>query len=133
MGRLVVIPALPAVRQADGRVVLTRKFIEGMTSYAEAWDDRVIAVMDEIREPTENLDNVAVDPAALPFGVEVLPFEPSAVAARVARAGVVLGGCHYRLHGFTAKCREMGVPCVHNTEYSLRTRLQIVFCSGEGR
>src|SRR6267143_524664 len=133
MARLVVISALPAVRQGDGRVVLTRKFIEGMTSYAEAWDDRVIAVMNEVPEPTQNLDNVAVDPAALPFGVEVLPFELTAVAARVAGAGVVLGGCHHRLHGFTAKCRKMGVPCVHNAEYSVRTRLQIVFCSGEGR
>jgi len=45
MAKLVVISALPAVRQGDGRVVLTRKFIEGMTSYAEAWDDRVIAVI----------------------------------------------------------------------------------------
>src|SRR5687768_3182669 len=123
MRKLAVIPGLPALRLADGRVLLTRKFIEGMNLYADAWDGRVVALMREAREPAQELDSVAADPAALRFGVEIVPFQADAVAARVADAAVVLGGCHDLLHGFTARCRAMGVPCVHNTEQSLRTRV----------
>jgi glycosyltransferase involved in cell wall biosynthesis len=126
LGTLVVLPALSVVSSPSGRFVVTRKFIEGMTSYAERWDGPVVTVMNPTAASTNNLDNVEVDPKDLPFGLHAVAFGSKALWERVRGAAVVLGGPHYQLRGMSRRLRSMrtvSVPCV---EYTLRTRLDVV-------
>ncbi|HEY2899547.1 MAG TPA: glycosyltransferase [Polyangia bacterium] len=127
---LVVVPALAAVERSDGQVLITKKFVEGMTFYAEAWDGPVTALMAVVEKPTDNLDGVAVDPASLPFKLTLMrTIDPASVTKHLAGAGVVLGGPFWWLRDLSALCAEVNVPSVYNTEYSLTTRLQIVFAN----
>lgn len=123
---LVVLPSLKAVALDDGRVVLTEKFLEGMRQYAERWDGPIAAVIEPVATASNNLDNVIVPKAALPFELAVSAFDDPRLPGMLSQAAVVLGGTDYRLNHMAAWCRKAGAAYVVNTEYSLTTRLQIV-------
>lgn len=124
--RLVVLPSLQAVVEADGRVVVTQKFVEGMREYAKQWHGPVTAVVEQTTERSNNLDNMTVVPAALEFGLEVMSFRDPRLAQLVAGAAIVLGGTDYRQNHLAALCRAYGTPWVVATEYTLTTRKQII-------
>jgi glycosyltransferase involved in cell wall biosynthesis len=122
---LLLIPTLPAVQPPRGGVILTRKFLEGCEAFRAAWDGPMELLLRPTDQPTDNLDNVEVQPGDLPFGLRVLALDDPAVKPLLAQAGVVLGGlCHEQSHlaGWSA---EAGTPFAYTTEYTLRTRLQI--------
>jgi glycosyltransferase involved in cell wall biosynthesis len=123
---LLVLPSLKAPMLDDGRIVLTQKFLDGMTEYVRSWDGVVAAIVEPAETASNNLDNVAVAAAALPFVLDVLPFDDERMFGRLAEANVVLGGADYRQNHLAAWCRRVGTPYVMNTEYTLTTRLQII-------
>ena len=123
--RLIVLPSLRAPLLPDGRVIVTRKFLEGMAEYAAHWDGPVQAVLEPCAAATDNLDNVTVVPAELPFDLHVLAFDDERIAERIAAAAVVLGGADHRQNHLAGLCRKLGTAYVVNTEYSLQTRKQI--------
>lgn len=124
-GPLVVLPALPAGLDEQGRPVVTRKMIEGAEAYARAWPGRVVVVLEPALAASSNLDNVVVDRSSLAFELHVLPFTDAKVRALVEGAAVVLSTAHVRQDHVIGWCRAAGVPIVLNTELSLRTRWQI--------
>jgi glycosyltransferase involved in cell wall biosynthesis len=107
-------------------VVLTRKFVTGMQEYAKLWGGPLLAVMEPTSQPSSSLDNVEVDPAELDFAVEVLPYDSPELAQRLTGAAVILGGVSFRQNHLAELGRAIGVPVVFGTEYTLRTRLQII-------
>lgn len=126
MTTLVVLPSLAAVRTPNG-VLVTRKFVEGMHSYCERWPGKVKTVMNVADSATNNLDNIEVRPGTLPFDIEVVSFQDRAAVLRaVSDAGIVLSTPHHHLHGLSRDLRQRGIVSVMCTEYSLRTRLDIV-------
>jgi glycosyltransferase involved in cell wall biosynthesis len=133
---LLLIGSIPAVPLGEDRVVLTAKFVEGMEEYAKHWGGPVRALLPLALEPTDNLDNIEVRPSTLPFALEAIRFATpegrARVRERIREAGVVFGGPNYELRGLSCWCAAAGVPCVYNTEYSLRTRLQIARAEATG-
>ena len=119
-----LLPMLPVVAQADGKLMLTRKFVDGLLEYAACWDGRLRVLMEPVDQPTDNLDNEAFDPRELPFDVVVTRFDSAALPELLAGASVVLGGlCHQQLR-LAGIGRSLGIPIVYTSEYSLRTRHQ---------
>jgi len=125
-GLLAVLPNLRAPVRPAGRVVLTRKFISGMQAYATLWSGPVVAIMEPSAAPSENLDNVEVEIAKLPFGVEVVRYDSPALREHLRRASVILGGVSSQQNHLPDVGRAFGVPVVFGAEYSLLTRIQIV-------
>jgi len=123
LGTLVILPGLGAARARGGRLVLTRKFLTGMQAYAERWRGRVSTLMHIVDEPSNNLDNVEVDPEALPFSVEPLRYGSKQMWERLRGAAVVLGGPDHRLYGLSRRLRALRVRSVYCTEYTLGTRI----------
>jgi colanic acid/amylovoran biosynthesis glycosyltransferase len=123
--QLLVLPSLEGVRKNDGRIVVTQKFIDGMAEYARLWDGPVKAILEPAKGTTNNLDNKAVVPASLPFGLELMSFRDRRMQAELAASAVVLGGTHYRQNHLAAACRKAKTKFVVNTEYTLATREQI--------
>ncbi len=117
---------LPVIVKEDGSFVITRKFLEGMERYAEGWPGPVIAVMHPTRHETSNLDHVTVRPGDLRFGIQALPFDSAPLRTLLAGCGFVHWGPHHLLHDLAGVLEQAGVPSVYFTEYSLRTRCQIV-------
>lgn len=128
MGRdkLLVLPSLKAATLGDGRVVVTEKFLDGMQEYVKRWDGPVATILEPANDVSNNLDNMPVSPASLPFELEVFSFDDSRMLGRLAEAGVVLGGSDHRQNHLAEWSRQVGTPYVVNTEYTLATRKQIV-------
>jgi glycosyltransferase involved in cell wall biosynthesis len=128
---LAVITSLGGRKTTSGRYQLTQKFLEGMQAYAKAWDGDVCAYLHPKAVDQGNLDDVEVAPGDVDFGIRVLRFDDPTFYPELEGRGVVLG-MHYLLPDLASRCLELGVPCVYNPEYTLRTRLQILRTDREG-
>lgn len=124
---LVVMPSLDIGLSADGRLRLTRKFISGMQMYVDCWNGpvEVLAQRSEA-DHSGNLDDVWVQPGALPFRVTVADFDSEEARSALRRAAVVQGGADHRLNHMPALCAAMGVRYVFVAENTLQTRWQII-------
>lgn len=124
---LVVAPSLGAGVSHLGFIRLTGKFISGMQSYVDQWDGPVTVLIEpNVDDRSENLDDVWLHTDELPFQVVVAKHDSDLAKKTMLSAGVVMGGPHHRMHHAAKTCADAGVPFVMVTEYSLKTRLQIV-------
>jgi colanic acid/amylovoran biosynthesis glycosyltransferase len=124
-GALIVLANLRATPRAGGRVVLTRKFMIGMEEYASLWGGPVETVMEPDPVLSPNLDNVEVDESSLGFRVHVLPFDSPKLREVLRGSAVILAGISDQLTHLAALGRELGIPVVFGSEYTLRTRIQV--------
>ena len=124
-GALVLLPSLRATVVGE-RVELTGKFSSGVQAYVDAWDGPVRVLMEPTPQTSVNLDNETVDPTLLPFTLEVIDYDDAALDTFLRDAAVVHGALGYRQNHLPGRCAAMGVPFVTSSEYTLKTRLQIV-------
>lgn len=126
-GELIVLPSLRGWVFPNGRVRITGKFADGMRHYAAKWPGRVVAVLHpDDQDASGNLDDVSVSPAELPFGLEVIPYTSEDLLYRLRQAHVVQGGPDYLLNDVPEFCAREGIPYVFVSEYTLRTRWEII-------
>ncbi len=124
---LLILAALPTRIRADGALRLTRKFLAGVQLMQPHWPGEIRVLMPpDTRLDSGNLDDLWLHPSALPFRVEVAPLGSAAMYAAIAQAQVVQGGPLYQLNQVAAFCQARGIAYVFVSEYSLRTRCQIV-------
>ncbi len=123
---LAVLPNLRATVRKDGRIVLTEKFLSGMDSYLEYWDGPVVVMIEPDSRESDNLDNVTVERRGLPFGIDVGSFDAPELRTKLASCAVAQGGISYRQNHLAQLCSEIDVPWVYGTEYTLKTRMQII-------
>lgn len=130
LGTLLILPGLPAVRTKRGGLIITRKFVDGMRSYAERWPGRVATLLNETTQVSNNLDNIEVMPGEpLPFEIDTVKFGSTGMYRRIDQLGdvsCVLGGPHHQLHGLPRELRARGIISVLCSEYSLKTRLDVM-------
>ncbi|MEM9067909.1 MAG: glycosyltransferase [Myxococcota bacterium] len=125
MRPLVLLPALQATQEGS-RIGITAKFQTGVEAYIAAWDGPVKVLMERRPSESENLDNVLVDPARLDFELAVVDYGDADLERHFSDAAVVHGSLGYRQNGLPERCASIGVPFVTSSEYTLRTRRQIV-------
>jgi colanic acid/amylovoran biosynthesis glycosyltransferase len=121
---LVVVSPLKGFRDAFGALTFTRKFIEGMQLYREYWDGPITLLCEPSDTPSNNLDNVAIESVA--FAIKCAPMTADFLRASIPGRSVVLSSVGEQFNHVSSVCREKGVPCVYISEYTLKTRLQIV-------
>jgi glycosyltransferase involved in cell wall biosynthesis len=109
----------------NGGVVISKRFVTGMQKYVEYWDGPVSAFMESSDVPTSIFDETEVDPANLPFKLELVSFADPKLGRLLAGQGLVLATVYCRQNHIAALCRSARVPCVYVAEFSLKTRLQI--------
>lgn len=124
MKPLILLPALHGERRDDGAIGVTGKFLSGVEAYARAWDGPVKVWMEARTGSSGNLDDVAVRPGDQSFELAVVDYGD--LPAEVSAAGVVLGSLGHRQNALPSLLAKRGVPFVTTSEYSLRTRWQIV-------
>lgn len=124
---LVVLPSLGAQRSSDGSIRLTGKFVSGLEMTADHWDGPVeVLIQEDDAAHSGNLDDVWVRQEDLPFQVTIAGFQSAEARAVIARAAVVQGGADHNLNHMPAWCAELGARYVMVSEYTLRTRWQII-------
>jgi colanic acid/amylovoran biosynthesis glycosyltransferase len=132
VGVLYELSPVPAVRVAPDTFLLTRKLRQGLDRYAELWPGPVTAVLPPTDVPPPNLDPVEARRQDLRFGLKVLSYDAPELRSLVRGAGLVHWNPHHQLHDLGDVLSEAGVPNVYVTEYSLRTRRQIIDAARPG-
>lgn len=123
---LVLLPSLRASPGRDGRIVMTRKFLNGVAAYAQAWPGPVHVLAELSDYATDDLDHVEIDPRAPDAVVSARPTDPAELAERLRHAAAVLGFLSPYQLDIAQRCQSMGVPLIFTSEYSPRTEKQIV-------
>ena len=123
---LIVVSPLKAVRRPNKKLLLTQKFVDGMALYRELWKGPVTLVCGPTDEAGNNLDNVEVDIETAPFRAVCQDYSRAKFASLLRKKAIVLAAVGERRNGISRICKRTHVPCVYITEFSLRTRLDII-------
>ncbi len=122
---LYLVPAL-AARECGEAFELTKKFVDGANEYVKRWHGPVVVLVSRAQSASSNLDTMLVKPSDVPFGLEWRPESDAELTQRIAHAQLVLGTLVHRNTGLVQLGRQVNVPVVYITEYSVETRCQIV-------
>jgi colanic acid/amylovoran biosynthesis glycosyltransferase len=123
---LIVMSPLKSVRRPNGKLLLTRKFVDGMALYRELWKGPVTLLCEPSEIESDNLDNIEISVEHAPFRTVCESFSDIGLSKLLSGPSIVLAS-EGKQHNFvSAVCRRVNVPSVYVTEYSLKTRLQIL-------
>lgn len=123
---LVLLPSLLACKHDDGRYYLTQKFIEGVYQFQKYWPGQVLVLMESSPEPDVNLDSVPLD-TLTDVNIKLCKYSDlKGHLEALPRPAVALSSTVCQQNAVSSICRDTGVLCVPTTEYSLKTRHQIV-------
>jgi len=123
---LSVLPSLKTKRISEGQIVLTQKFIDGMLEYQNYWHDKIKVFIEEDSTITDDLDNIIIDINQLPFEIKIVDFNKIQENREFQDSSIVLATIGYKQYHVAQVCKTYQIPCIYTTEYSLKTRLQIV-------
>jgi len=126
---LVLLSPLKIREKSNGYLVLTRKFIDGVMKYVEYWPGQVVILAERTQRQNDSLDDVAVKPSELPFRVGLVKWSDPNIGEHLKNSRVVLCALDdWQQVSIPSKCVAIGVPVVCVTEYTYKTRRQII-CS----
>jgi glycosyltransferase involved in cell wall biosynthesis len=123
---LVLLMSLSASRGPRGGLVVTQKYLNGAAEYARRWPGRVTSLARPSQTLTTDMDHVEVLPGELTTGLELRPDSSQTLRERLQSAAAVLAFLSPQEAPTAQLCREIGVPHVFYSEYSLNTELQII-------
>lgn len=133
IGELIVLPAIRAARRPNGALVLTQKYLEGVSEFARTWPGPVTSLPELSDQISTDFDHVEVTPEASDTGLEIRPDSLDALMARLDKAAAVLGFLGHRDAPLAAQCRQRGLPLVYVSEYSLETEKQMMWAGTRSR
>lgn len=123
---LTILQPLPAKRLPNGQALLTRKLIEAIEKFQSFWPGSITVLMEETHQETDNLDKKIFNLNELPFKLELVSFNTITADQLRNQTSLVLAMVGYRQNHISKVCREAGIPCIYISEYTLKTRKQIV-------
>ncbi len=123
---LTIVPSLAAKKLPNGQVLITQKFLDGILKYQSLWPGSVTVLMEENPQEDGNLDKTTVRLDELPLKLEIVSLDAGSIAKRLNQASVVLASLEYRQNHISKICQSVSTPCIYVSEYSLKTRKQIV-------
>jgi colanic acid/amylovoran biosynthesis glycosyltransferase len=128
--RLVICTAMTVMPgRRDGSFILTRKFLDGVLEYVKHWPGSVAVWVARATRPDTNLDHVEVHPSELPFNlrwIDGAEEDEQRFLPAIQSADLVLAALVDRHVCLSKLCHLHGVPLVYVTEYSVKTRRQII-------
>lgn len=119
---LLILPPLRAKHSAAGRVILPRKFLDGVSEYAKLWQGRVAVAMTASEATDWSLDMVEANPLDLPFEIRPLPPTPAAQRDLIHSARLVFATLVPRHVAVAALCAEERVPVAYDADMPLAAR-----------
>ncbi|AFZ06668.1 glycosyl transferase group 1 [Oscillatoria nigro-viridis PCC 7112] len=124
---LTILQPLKAKLLPNGEVLLTRKLIEAVVELAKYWSGSITVMMEGTQEDNEQMDSRIFKLDELPFKLEVVSFDRITPALlHQHQSSLVLAAPEHRQNHISQVCKIAGVPCIYVSEYSLKTRKQIV-------
>lgn len=126
-GNLIILQPLKVKLLPNAEVLLTRKLIEAVVELAKYWSGAITVMMEETQEASDQMDAKKFKLDELPFKVEIISFDEITPALlHQHQSALVVAVPEYRQNHISKVCQLAGVPCIYVSEYSLKTRKQIV-------
>lgn len=123
---LLVLPSVTMRRSPDGRVILTRKFLDGICEYARLWPGRVLLAIETSGAADSNIDHIAVNPGDLPFEIREQLASDAALRDLARTAKLVFAALVPRHVQIANLCASENVPLVYDADMPLSVREGIV-------
>ncbi|MEO8893608.1 MAG: glycosyltransferase [Coleofasciculaceae cyanobacterium] len=123
---LIIVQALPAKKMPNGEVLLTRKLMEATIKFGELWPGSITVLMEETEEESSQIDPQKFKLRELPFKLEIGSFDKLNPDKLRKKNSLVLATLGYRQNHISQICKEANIPCIYISEYTLKTRRQIV-------
>jgi colanic acid/amylovoran biosynthesis glycosyltransferase len=126
-GNLTILQPLQAKLLPNNEVLLTRKLIDAVKELAKYWSGSISVMMEETQQANDQLDSKKYNIDDLPFKLEVISFDritPELLYRH--QSSLVLAVPEYKQNHISEVCQLAGIPCIYVSEYSLKTRKQIV-------
>lgn len=127
--KLVLLPGLKAKKISADRIVITKKFLEGVNEYQKYWEEEIQIIFEEDISVSNNLDNITVNIHQLPFQICILNYDSEEFLAALGSGSVVLASVSNKQNKISYYCQQVNVPCVYISELSLKTRFMIIHSS----
>jgi colanic acid/amylovoran biosynthesis glycosyltransferase len=118
--------ALGLVVTGRDQYVITRKFLDGIMYFVDHWPGNVTVFMEPIATACGNLDYIRVSASELPFTIKPVCFDDPQLRQEILRGDLVHWGPHHKLHDLASILQKARIANVYCTEYSLKTRYQII-------
>lgn len=125
-GELVVLPLFRAEPLPGCRFRVTRKFVEGMESFAARWPGRTVAILPIGIDATGSLDPVDVGPDDHAFRIEPRPPDEARLAQRLRGASAVLAVLEAAEAGLVRRFGQTGPAVVYVSEITRKTQRKII-------
>jgi colanic acid/amylovoran biosynthesis glycosyltransferase len=123
---LTILQTLQVKNLPDGKVLLTRKLLEAVQKFEILWPGTITVMMEETTEETDNIDKQIFSRDELPFNLKIASFDQLTADHFRNQTSLVLATLGYRQNHISKICRSAGVPCIYVSEYTLKTRKQII-------
>ena len=123
---LTILQTLQAKNLPNGKVLLTRKLLEAVLKFESLWPGTITVMMEETTEETDDLDKKIFSRDELPFNLKIVSFDQLTPDSFRNQTSLVLATVGYRQNHISKICRLAGVPCIYVSEYTLKTRKQII-------
>ncbi|SMD03092.1 glycosyltransferase [Primorskyibacter flagellatus] len=123
---LIILPSLKARQGAQGGLVMTQKYLDGVAEYARTWPGPVTSLVYIDTRPGIDMDQVETGPELPTSKLELRPEDIKALAAHLEQAAIVLALLSPYEAETAAICHRNGVPVVFVSEYTPRTEIQII-------
>lgn len=123
---LIVVTALKGVPRPNRKILLTRKFVDGMSIYRDLWRGPIILFCEPSSKASDNLDNFEIDLDHAPFETVCESFFDDRFERLLTRSSLVIARVGEHFNTISQLCRNKGAACVYLTENSLRNRIEIV-------
>ena len=126
---LILLPSLKAREKAQGRLILTQKYLDGAAEYARSWPGPVTSLVNLDTRPGVDMDQVETELDDPAYRLELRPKNAEALAARLQNAAMALAHLSPLEAEPAALCHRIGVPIVFTSEYTPQTEIQIINAS----
>lgn len=123
---LTIVQALPAKKLTHDTVLLTRKLEEATIKFGELWPGSITVFMEETKEDSREIDPKKFKLSELPFKLEIGSFDKINPAKLRKQTSLVLATLGFRQNHISQICQAANIPCIYISEYTLKTRKQIV-------
>jgi colanic acid/amylovoran biosynthesis glycosyltransferase len=126
--RLVILPGLRIKESYGGKFLLTKKFISGVNQYLNLWAGPVCVLGQKSRSRDNNLDHIEVSHGDLPFETRIFSMNRSNLTSLLKEDDVLLLSLEPNQCFIPELPEFKKLVKVYISEYSLKTRKQMVFC-----
>jgi glycosyltransferase involved in cell wall biosynthesis len=121
---LAIVSPLRGFPLGDSKILLTEKFIDGIKMYRELWDGPVIHLCEPADRPSYNLDNMEINLKAPEFETLCAEFSEDYLRGTLPPNSLVVSSVGEQFNYVSKICKELRIPCIYISEYSLKTRYQ---------